>query len=147
MASTYLIEKTQRIAYFSHSGKIQIETVSACYKRFFNDPDSTGCNRIVANLTDADLSGITNEELERLVMYIEENRLKLRNISIAYIAPLDLQYGLMRVWLAIIGDDLFRNIRLFRFHEPAMFWINSLETLPSRPEKHYSLSQPESSVF
>lgn len=133
MKCNYRIDTSQQIAYFSHSGSIRIEDVGSCYIRFLNDRDSKGCNRIVANLTDADLSGITNEELERLVMNIEDNRSRLKQISIAYIAPLDLQYGVMRVWLAIINDDLFRNACLFRSREQALCWINSLEAAsPSR---------------
>lgn len=131
MVCNYRIDKTLRIAYFSYTGDIRIEDIGSCFKRFLNDRDSMDCNRIVTNLTNADLSRITNEELERLVMSIEENRSRLKQISIAYVAPLDLQYGVMRVWLAIINDDLFKTARLFRSHEQALLWINGLEQTPS----------------
>jgi hypothetical protein len=135
MPCDYTIDTTNRIAYFSHSGTITIDEIYNHYKRFYFDPNSIYCNCIIADLSDTNLARISGIELARLAINIDCYIEKLRHVTITYIAPQDLQYGTVRVWLATIGEGLFKNAGVFRSTAEAHKWLAGVNAAAERREK------------
>jgi hypothetical protein len=135
MPCNYTIDTTNRIAYFSHSGTITLDEVYNRYTRFYHDPHAITCDCIITDLTDTDIARISGVEIARLAVTIDSYLDRLSQMTIAYIAPQDLQYGTIRVWLATIGEGLFKNAGVFRSTVEARTWLAGVHTSAGRREQ------------
>jgi hypothetical protein len=68
-----------------------------------------------------------NTSFERIQAVVEElgRRPRYSDALIAYVAPQDLLYGLVRMFVAISSTDLPRRRKLFRALEDALDWIRT----------------------
>ncbi len=135
MPCDYTIDTANRIAYFSQSGTITIDEIYNRYTRFYHDSRAINCDCIIADLADTNIPRISGVELARLSINIDSYLDRLSQLTIAYIAPQDLQYGTIRVWLATIGEGLFKKAGVFRSTEEAHKWLVGVNASAYRWEK------------
>jgi hypothetical protein len=135
MPCNYTIDTTNRIAYFSHSGMITLDEIYNRYTRFYHDAHAIICDGIITDLTDTNIARISGVEIARLAVTIDSYLDRLSQLNIAYIAPQDLQYGTIRVWLATIGEGLFKNAGVFRSTAEAHAWLAGVRNTASRREQ------------
>ncbi len=124
-----LIEKEvlgdQGITVFRVNGKVDLDEVigeiSAFYKGDFT-------NHTMWDLTDADVTDLTREEIEKIVSHAKDFGHLRDNGKTAFIMPSALKYGLGRMYdsmAQVLSHPITHGV--FKVYDDAVDWVNKIE--------------------
>jgi hypothetical protein len=124
MPITFSINLNDGYLTAAYTGKISDEELLASWKNFFQGVEwIPGLNEL-ADLSQADLTGITAGGLESLVSYAKRiyDKHNIRSVKVAIYAPKPLHFGLARMYEAITYNQP-QSVEVFRSLQEAVSWI------------------------
>ena len=124
MPITFSINLNDGYLTAAYTGKISDEEMMASWKSFFQGGEwIPGLNEL-ADLSEADLTGITAGGLESLVSYAKTIYAthNIHSVKIAIYAPKPLHFGLARMYEAITYNQP-QSVEVFRSLQEAVSWI------------------------
>lgn len=124
MPITFSINHDDGYLIATYTGKISDEELLASWKEFFQGEKwIPGLNEL-ANLSQADLSGISAGGLQSLVSYANTIYAKynIRSVKIAIYAPKPLHFGLARMYEAMTYKYP-QSAQVFRSIQEAVSWM------------------------
>ena len=75
--------------------------------------------------SDLNAGPVTAKGIKRIAQLARERRAKMGVKKSAIIAPRDLEYGLARMWLVIVDDEIDVTTKIFRTRKDAIAWITA----------------------
>ena len=129
MSITFSINHNDGYLIATYIGQITDEELLDSWKDFFQgDEWIPGLNEL-ADISQADLTGITSGGLDNLVSYATKIYAKhnIHSVKIGIYAPEPLQFGLARMYEAFTFENP-QTVKVFRCMEEAKFWLKEMES-------------------
>ena len=114
------------------TGKVTDTELVESYKRFFNSLEWIPGMNELADLSNLDLSEVTQEGLRDLAEFAKElyERNNMKDTITAAYCPHDLQFGMLRVYEAL-AEESPEAVKVFRDFDKAKEWLLSNQVLLS----------------
>ena len=128
MPCTYKFDKENQLAYIITEGEVTTNDFISRNEKMLNDPLWSKSWLIISDFTNANLSNIHENDMVKIFLELLKHREKLIGMPIAYVAPKDCEFGLLRMWEKLEAEKLFSEVRVFRTKTEAITWLKSLTT-------------------
>jgi len=115
----FTLFESQDLLYTQYFGILEVEDIQQCVQQ--GNALYPGLDSLV-DLTEASMVNIKYKDMEALVQVAIEH--EPRNIFAAYVAPGDLEFGLVRMFDARVDTALPQNRAVFRNLKEAQAWLS-----------------------
>ena len=107
------------------SGRAHTRELVKINEEIYSDPHLTRQKYQIVDLTDLESVEVNDRDIIQIAEMDKAAAKANPDIVIAVVAPGDLEYGLSRIWRALVDDSGFET-RIFRDRESADRWIEEL---------------------
>ena len=135
MSISFIVKPDAGYFISKYTGKITDRVLLSSYRRFHEGNDWIPGLHEFADLSEADMTAVTQNGLRELSAYIESVYRKYGQsfIKTAAYAPADLPFGIARVYEALSSDSP-EQLKAFRDVQDAMTWLSNKEVISGHPE-------------
>ena len=125
MECTIHIDDAGETATLCLTGLVTVPELEKVAEQLTTHPqDHEGTARLW-DLRKADLSGITRDAMRRVGHLVREHKLPSTGARVAVLVGKDVDFGIMRMYMATEGESLPTTVGLFRDPETAEAWLKA----------------------
>ncbi len=125
MLCTYNFDNKNQLAHLITEGEVTADDFISRNEKILDDPRWSKSWFIIDDFTNANLNKIHKNDMARISDELLKRKEKFTGMSVAYVAPKDLEFGLLRMWVILEAEKLFNKVRVFRTMKEAITWLKS----------------------
>ncbi len=117
MPVTFTIDTKKKTVFMKRIGPSLPHDIINEMQEITRHPDFQSAEKFLSDLTEADLAMISTEALTEYAQFCTH---ELKNMSVAIVAPVDLSYGISRMF-EMLAD--IPKIKVFKERDEALEWL------------------------